>query len=194
MLGSLVGYAGPDTIYWNHTLMTRSDHITYVDKQKEGIINNWDYTYNEDQPRNSTIGPAWWQSLNVMQSTKYIPQLNFYMNTSNYLYNMESMVDQTLKQVPRDRIHLFEIGNENDYGALSGFRPPTWTAYDYVSEWQNRSESLQGQHSDKLRFFAPSFCCFGVRTNYSYFDPIDIWNSSFHYDKDGWVDEISQHG
>lgn len=135
------------------------DHVVYIPSQKQGIINTWDYTYNLDQPKNSTIGPAFWESLNVLTGTKYIFGLNFYKNDSSLLTNLQHEVNQTLCLLPPERLYLFELGNENDYGANSGFRPRNWTQGDYVEEWVYRTRHVQTtQHS--LRFFAPSFCCF----------------------------------
>jgi hypothetical protein len=173
--------------------LNNRDHTTYIPDQEEGIINNWDYTYNSDQPRNSTIGPAFWESYNVITGTQYIPGLNFYKNDSDSLRNLQGEAQESLKYIPAERLHLLEIGNENDYGAKSGFRPVNWTQEDYVEEWISRSRNIQT--SDKsLRFFAPSFCCFNITTDYSFFSPWTVWNSTFGYDRDGWIEEVSQHG
>ncbi|KAH8812756.1 glycoside hydrolase family 79 protein [Xylogone sp. PMI_703] len=169
------------------------DHVTYDPQQKQDIINYWDYSYNSDQPRNSTIGPAFWETFTASKGTKFIFGLNFYKNDSYYLENLHGQVEQSLRQIPADRLHLFELGNENDYGALSGFRPPTWTQQDWVNEWISRTTHIQtpGNH---LRFYAPSCCCFNITTPYSFFSPWTIWNKTFNYDRDGWINEVSQHG
>ncbi|KAL7947074.1 hypothetical protein V8C42DRAFT_343959 [Trichoderma barbatum] len=111
------------------------DHVTYVPDQKEQLINFWDPSNNSDQPRNTTIGPSFWETFTAIEGTKYIFGLNFYKNDSTYLDNLRGQVSQSLLQIPPERLHLFEIGHENDYGALSGFRPPTWTQQDWVEEW-----------------------------------------------------------
>ncbi|KAF2102196.1 family 79 glycoside hydrolase [Rhizodiscina lignyota] len=170
------------------------DHVTYVADQEQGIINIFNYAYNLDQPQNSSIGPKFWESFNTLDGLQYIFGLNFYKNDSTYAENLRNEVSQSIKQIPADKLHLFEIGNENDYGALSGFRPPDWTQYDYVSEWHNRSRLLEMVNEKRLRFFAPSFCCFNISTNYSFFSPRTVWNSSFGYDRDRWINEVSQHG
>ncbi|KAK5991374.1 Beta-glucuronidase [Cladobotryum mycophilum] len=169
------------------------DHVTYHPEQKEGIINYWDPTYNSDQPRNSSIGPAFWESFTAIEGTKYIFGLNFYKNDSTYLDNLKGQVEESLKQIPVDRLHLFEIGNENDYGALSGFRPSNWTQQEWVEEWTYRSRHIQTP-GNTLRFYAPSTCCYNISTKYSFFSPWTIWNSTFDYNRDGWVAEVSQHG
>jgi hypothetical protein len=102
-------------------------------------------------------------------------------------------VEQSLHQIPADRLHLFELGNENDYGAKSGFRPANWTQEDWVEEWIYRTTHIQTA-DDSLRFFAPSCCCFNISTPYSFFSPWTIWNKTFEYDRDGWIEEVSQHG
>ncbi|KKA16534.1 Glycoside hydrolase family 79 protein [Rasamsonia emersonii CBS 393.64] len=168
------------------------DHVVYIASQKQGIMNTWDYTYNLDQPKNSTIGPAFWESLNVLQDTKYIFGLNFYKNDSDFLANLQYEVNQTLLRLPSDRLHLFELGNENDYGANSGFRPRNWTQFDYVDEWIFRTRHVQTPQRS-LRFFAPSFCCFNI-TAPTFFSPWTVWNESYRYDRDGWIEEVSQHG
>ncbi|KAM0510870.1 hypothetical protein ACHAPE_010459 [Trichoderma viride] len=169
------------------------DHVTYFPGQKEQIINFWDPSYNSDQPRNTSIGPTFWEAFTAIEGTKYIFGLNFYKNDSTYLDNLRGEVEQSLLQIPPERLHLFEIGNENDYGALSGFRPPMWTQQDWVDEWINRSQSIQTP-TNPLRFFAPSTCCYNITTPYSFFSPWTIWNSTFDYDRDGWISEVSQHG
>ncbi|KAL7809367.1 hypothetical protein V8C44DRAFT_350543 [Trichoderma aethiopicum] len=169
------------------------DHITYVPDQKEQIINFWDPSYNSDQPRNSSVGPTFWEAFTAIEGTKYIFGLNFYKNDSTYLENLRGQVSESLKQIPADRLHLFEIGNENDYGALSGFRPPTWTQQDWVEEWIGRARHIQTPDKS-LRFYAPSACCYNITTPYSFFSPWTIWNSTFDYDRDGWIAEVSQHG
>lgn len=169
------------------------DHVTYDAAQKDGIINYWDPAYNSDQPRNSTIGPAFWESFTAIEGTKYIIGLNFYKNDSNFLQNLQDEVHQSLLQVPASRLHLFEIGNEIDFGALSGFRPPDWTQQDWVDEWIYRTRHVQTPDT-KLRFYAPASCCYNITTKYSFFSPWTIWNSTFGYDRDGWIDEVSQHG
>lgn len=169
------------------------DHVTYFPDQKEQIINFWDPSYNSDQPRNTSIGPTFWEAFTAIQGTKYIFGLNFYKNDSTYLDNLRGEVAQSLLQIPPERLHLFEIGNENDYGGLSGFRPPTWTQKDWVDEWVDRSQNIQTP-AKSLRFYAPSTCCFNITTPYSFFSPWTIWNSTFDYDRDGWISEVSQHG
>ncbi|KAL7920711.1 major facilitator superfamily domain-containing protein [Trichoderma austrokoningii] len=169
------------------------DHVTYFPDQKEQIINFWDLSYNSDQPRNTSIGPTFWEAFTAIEGTKYIFGLNFYKNDSTYLENLRGEVAQSLLQIPPERLHLFEIGNENDYGALSGFRPPTWTQQDWVDEWVYRSQNIQIP-TNLLRFFAPSTCCYNITTPYSFFSPWTIWNSTFDYDRDGWIAEVSQHG
>ncbi|KAM0448772.1 hypothetical protein ACHAO4_008244 [Trichoderma viride] len=169
------------------------DHVTYLPDQKEQIINFWDPSYNSDQPRNTSIGPTFWEAFTAIEGTKYIFGLNFYKNDSTYLDNLRGEVEQSLLQIPPERLHLFEIGNENDYGALSGFRPPTWTQQDWVDEWVYRSRHIQTP-TNPLRFFAPSTCCYNITTPYSFFSPWTIWNSTFDYDRDGWISEVSQHG
>ncbi|KAL6894855.1 hypothetical protein GGI43DRAFT_424697 [Trichoderma evansii] len=169
------------------------DHVTYFPGQKEQIINFWDPSYNSDQPRNTSIGPTFWEAFTAIQGTKYIFGLNFYKNDSTYLDNLRGEVAQSLLQIPPERLHLFEIGNENDYGALSGFRPPTWTQQDWVNEWVYRSQNIQTP-AKSLRFYAPSTCCYNITTPYSFFSPWTIWNSTFDYDRDGWISEVSQHG
>ncbi|KAM0257125.1 hypothetical protein ACHAQJ_004590 [Trichoderma viride] len=191
---------GGNTQYVTYAVISRlpltkhtRDHVTYFPDQKEQIINFWDPSYNADQPRNTSIGPTFWEAFTAIEGTKYIFGLNFYKNDSTFLDNLRGEVSQSLLQIPPDRLHLFEIGNENDYGALSGFRPPTWTQQDWVSEWVYRSQNIQTP-AKSLRFFAPSTCCYNVTTPYSFFSPWTIWNSTFDYDRDGWISEVSQHG
>jgi hypothetical protein len=178
---------------WWQVLTICRDHVTYCPEQEEAIINYWDPAYNADQPRNTSIGPSFWESFTAIEETKYIFGLNFYKNDSYYLENLKGEVQQSLLQIPADRLHLFEVGNENDYGALSGFRPPNWTQQDWVNEWINRTEHIQTA-GNTLRFYAPSTCCYNITTEYSFFSGWTIWNDTFRYDRDGWIDEVSQHG
>ncbi|UKZ97110.1 uncharacterized protein TrAFT101_011878 [Trichoderma asperellum] len=142
------------------------DHVTYFPDQQEQIINFRDPSYNSDQPRNTSIGPTFWEALTAIEGTKYIFGLNFYKNDSTFLDNLGGEVAQSLLQIPPERLHLFEIGNENDYGALSGFQPPTWTQEDWVNEWVYRSQNIQTP-AKSLRFYAPSTCCYNITTPYS---------------------------
>ncbi|KAH8705719.1 glycoside hydrolase family 79 protein [Talaromyces proteolyticus] len=168
------------------------DHVTYYPNQKESIINNWAGN-GGDQPANTSIGPTFWESFTSIDGPKYIFGLNFYKNDSYYLDNLKGEVQQSLEQIPAERLHLFEIGNENDYGALSGFRPPNWTQEDWVTEWNNRAEHIQTANQS-LRFFAPSTCCYNITTKWSFFSPWTIWNSTFNYNRHKWIHEVSQHG
>lgn len=142
---------------------------------------------------NSTIGPAFWESYTAISGTQYIPGLNFYKEDAGYLQNLHGETQESLKYIPADRLHLLELGNENDYGANSGFRATNWTQEDYVEEWISRTRAIQTPEKS-LRFFAPSFCCFNISTAHSFFSPWTVWNSTFQYDRDGWIEEISQHG
>ncbi|CAL5871233.1 uncharacterized protein PFLUO_LOCUS5481 [Penicillium psychrofluorescens] len=172
------------------------DQTTYDPNLKEAIFNYWPPGDTADQPVNSTIGPAFWESFNAVEGVSYIFGLNFYKNDSTWLYNLQSEVNQTLLQVPTDRIHLFELGNENDYSAAGGFRPPTYNQVDYVNEWINKTRHIQVPNvtdTDSLRFFAPSFCCYNV-TEPQFFSPWTVWNSTYEYDRDDWIEEVSQHG
>ncbi|KAH8127697.1 hypothetical protein LI328DRAFT_164691 [Trichoderma asperelloides] len=169
------------------------DHVTYFPDQQEQIVNFWDPSYNSDQPRNTSIGPTFWEAFTAIEGTKYIFGLNFYKNDSTFLDNLRGEVAQSLLQIRPERLHLFEIGNENDYGALSGFQPPTWTQEDWVNEWVYRSQNIQTP-AKSLRFYAPSTCCYNITTPYSFFSPWTIWNNTFDYDRDGWISEVSQHG
>ncbi len=58
---------------------------------------------------------------------RYIFQLNAYKNDSSYIFNMAAMVNNTLEAVP-DRLHLFEIGNEEDTAVSNHFGPPDGTS------------------------------------------------------------------
>lgn len=113
-------------------------------------------------------------------------------NDSDYLSNLDNEVQQSLISIPADRLHLFELGNECDDG-YQEFRAPDWTQQDYVDEWINRTRHIQTS-DESLRFFAPSFSSFNISTDYSFFSPWTLWNDTFDYDRDGWIDEISQHG
>lgn len=174
----------------------RRDKTTYEPDFKEGIFNYWPAGDTADQPVNSTIGPVFWESFSSVEDVSYIFGLNFYKNDSTWLYNLQSEVNQTLRHVPVDRIHLFELGNENDYSAAGGFRPPSYNQLNYVEEWINKTRHIQvpnATHTDSLRFFAPSFCCYNV-TKPQFFSPWTVWNSTYEYDRDGWIEEVSQHG
>ena len=145
---------------------------------------------------NTTIGPTFWQSLNSVQNVDYIFGLNFYKNDSTWLTNLQGVVNQTLLQVPSDRIFLFELGNENDYSAAGSFRPSWYNQQDYVDEWINKTRDIQvssGKTQNSLRFYAPSFCCYNITTP-QWFSPWTVWNSTYKYDRDGWIEQVSQHG
>jgi hypothetical protein len=171
-------------------ILSSRDHVTYYPNQTTSIINLWD---GGDQPSNTSIGPSFWESFTAIEGTKYIVGLNFYKNDSYYIDNLKGEVQQSLKQIPADRLHLFEVGNENDYGALSGFRPLDWTPEDWANEWNNRTESIQTANNS-LRFYAPSTCCYNITTPWGLFSPWTIWNSTYNYNRHGWVSEVSQHG
>lgn len=103
------------------------------------------------------------------------------------------MVQQSLKSIPADRVHLFEVGNESD-DYYQEYRAPDYTQEDYVDQWINRTRHIQSSSDGSLRFFAPSFSSFNITTDYTLFSPWTLWNSTFDFDRDGWIDEVSQHG
>ncbi|KAF2098183.1 family 79 glycoside hydrolase [Rhizodiscina lignyota] len=188
LIGNLKTETGQDLII--RVGGATQDRTTYIASQKQPIINNWDYTYNLDQPKNSTIGPSFWRSFNRLSSTKYIFGLNFFKNDSTFMQNLYGEVSESRKNIPTEKLYLFELGNENDVGTGNGFRPANWTQKDYVNEWVYRTEHLQSKNNDKLRFYAPSFAGLGNDV----FSPITVWNSTYDYDQDGWIAEVSQHG
>lgn len=172
------------------------DQTIYDPDLEEAIYNYWPPGSTADQPKNSTIGPSFWETFNSVQGVSYIFGLNFYLNDSTWLNNLQSVVNQTLSQVPLDRIHLFELGNENDYSAAGSFRPSWYNQQDYVYEWRNKTQDLQVPNATtptSLRFYAPSFCCYNV-TEPQFFSPWTVWNSTYQYNRDGWIMEVSQHG
>jgi hypothetical protein len=195
-IGGLTQYAYWMDFYKGATDYTSRDKTTYDPNLKQGIYNYWPPGDSADQPVNSTIGPSFWESFNSVQGVSYIFGLNFYKNDSTWLTNQENEVNQTLLQVPLDRIHLFELGNENDYSAAGSFRPSWYNQQDYANEWINKTRHIQVPNATtpvSLRFFAPSFCCYNV-TEPQFFSPWTIWNSTYLYNRDGWIKEVSQHG
>ena len=158
--------------------------------QLEALVSNWDYSYNRDQPRNMTIGPAYWQSLSQLQETaQFVFDLNFVKNGSDYIYNLRSCVNETFKQVKHDKIHHWEIGNENDGDVSQRLRPANWTVDDFVREWVNRTKVINEEHGNELRFMAPSLS--GLNADFSPYRMLDP--NDLDMDRDGWISEISHH-
>ncbi|KAI8632144.1 family 79 glycoside hydrolase [Xylariaceae sp. FL1651] len=164
------------------------DRVSYVATQEDAMIQFWDNSYNLDQPKNMTIGPRFWESFNVLETGKYTLQLNSYKNDSNYQYNINAMVNETLRRISNGRFHLFEQGNENDVAVGNSFRPAGWGIGNYVVEWKSRTRGANSEHDNELRYMAPSFATFN-----SDFSVYSIFNETLDINEDGWIAEISQH-
>jgi hypothetical protein len=163
-----------------------------VKDQTEAIINIFDYSYNRDRPHNSTIGPAFWESFHTIPGLKYIFGLNFVKNDADAIPNLQNEVEQTLARLPPKSLFLFELGNENDDAPSNGDRPRNWTQYNYVDEWVERTRHIQNDKKS-LRFFAPSFGSFSNGSP-NWFSARTLWNATYNYNRDGWIDNVSQHG
>ena len=171
-------------------MKTCSERSRFDAEQKEALTQYWDYSYNKDQPKNMTYGPAYWQSMSQLQETaRFVFDLNFVKNDSDYIYNLRACVNETFKQVDHDKIYLWEIGNENDVDVSQHFRPANWTVDEFAEEWVNRSRSINQQHNNELRFMAPSLSGLNAEFSpYRMLDPNDL-----NMDRDKWISEISHH-
>jgi hypothetical protein len=172
--------------------MVTRDRTVFVPTQQDPIINFWNYTYNLDQPQNSSIGPSFWDSFKWIEGAQYIFGLNLVDNHTGYLQNLYDEVSQSREKIPPEQLFLFELGNEADQYVGNNFRPANWTQISYVHEWWNKTESMNAVNHGELRFFAPSYAA--ESSSKTDFNSYTVWNASYNIDKDGWIDQVSQHG
>ncbi|KAG5652334.1 hypothetical protein H0H81_005402 [Sphagnurus paluster] len=111
-----------------------ADSTYWRGEQKEGLVNFID---SSGALRNTTIGPAFWDSVGLLHSdTKIIMNLN--LRDLDYK-SAFSVAEATLKGIPASQLDLLEIGNEPDH--YLQFTPQNYSAI--WGEWaKNMSKSL----------------------------------------------------
>ncbi|GAB7364903.1 hypothetical protein MBLNU230_g5694t1 [Neophaeotheca triangularis] len=118
-----------------------SNNVTYDAEQEEAIVNVFEISENAgltnpggDQPTNSTVGPAWFESfMTAPEGTRYI-------YTLNWRDNSEEGIETTMEDAQRvvdhlgDTLYAFALGNEIErWGGR--YRDEDWSPEVYTREW-----------------------------------------------------------
>ncbi|KAL1601681.1 hypothetical protein SLS60_006596 [Paraconiothyrium brasiliense] len=144
---------------------TTANHGVWVPDQEQAIIQNFAVA-GADQPANSTWGPAYLESFEVLpKGTQYTVGVTFDSGSIGAKKTVEE-AKVLYNSLDKD-IFAFEVGNEFDAFPVDR-NTSTWSITEYVSEWLERTGLVARnvlKNAVEKRFQAGVFVVPGTVTN-----------------------------
>ena len=170
------------------------DRTTWKADQESAMIGEWDDNYSRDQPFKLGIGPAFFESYEVIPDAKVVHGFNMRAG-GNSTKEMKNVIDHAVYACNAlgDRIEAWEYGNEPDlFGFRHHYRDPEYNEQDVFNEWEQGADAITAalkKYCPKCPspgYIAPSFAF-----NQVYMNPVKAWFAG--YDRRSDISMFAQH-
>lgn len=146
------------------------DYAIYNSELTIALNGTYNLTRSADYPTTIEIGPAYFESYSTWPDVKFSHGFNLGGNHDDRQW--ETLLETAAlacKAIGKDKLYLWEYGNEPDLFATSAQGPVRASNYnesDYVAEWLNGTRAIRGVlqencpdllGNDTYGYLAPSF-------------------------------------
>ncbi|KAK2060332.1 beta-glucuronidase [Colletotrichum caudatum] len=123
------------------------DYALYNESLPYAVNGTYDFARSRDYPTTVYIGPSFFESYGTFADTKFTHGFNLGLgaNRSEGWETLKATVPLACRAIGRDRLDVWEYGNEPDLYSTSAqgpVRPPSWDEAVYVAQWLNGTREI----------------------------------------------------